>query len=461
MNQLNILVLDDEQRIREELHYFLSNNDYMVYEASRPSEAMQIINKIQIEIAIVDINLPEKDGLEVLKEIKDYDADIEVLMITGQGDMNTAIKAMRLGAADFFNKPIRLKEVLHAIQRTTRYINLSKSYQRIRHSYEQLSTEHMGITEGKLLGQSKAIQQLKKEIALAAEHPDTPVLITGESGTGKELTARSIHFLSSRKNHSFHAVNCAAIPESLFESEFFGYLRGAFTNAIAGKPGWFEIADKGTLFLDEIGEMYPMMQAKLLRIVEDGKVRRLGASADHRVNVRIITATNKDIGKLVSEGSFRQDLFHRLNTFHIKLPPLRERKDDIPLLVDYFTQMFARKTNKTILGIESSLLDKLTYYSYPGNIRELKNILERAIMLCNNSRLSARHISSDIFCQLDTNQADLNSSVPEEEIYDLELLEQTTIQKALIKTRGNKQQAANLLNLSWQALERRIEKYKL
>lgn len=460
MTQLNILVLDDEKRIREELNYFLRNNDYKVYEASTPSEAMKIIKQNQIEIAIVDINLPEKDGLEVLKEIKNYDEDIEVLLITGQGDMNTAIQAMRWGAADFFNKPIRLNEVLHAIQRTTRYINLSKRYQQIRHSYDRLSAEVIGNPEAKLLGQSSAMNKVRRDIALAAEHPDTPVMITGESGTGKELAARNIHFLSNRKNHHFHAVNCAAIPESLFESEFFGYLRGAFTNAINGKPGWFELSDKGSLFLDEIGEMYPMMQAKLLRIVEDGKVRRLGANSDQSVNVRIITATNRDIGTLVKSGVFRQDLFHRLNTLQLKLPPLRERKEDIPILVDYYIQMFARKTGKTIHGIESSLLEKLSHYHYPGNIRELKNMLERAIILCDNSRLSIKHFTSDTFCPRDKGSiSKTNNST--DETYDLEILEKATVQKALDKTGWNKQQAARLLNISWQALERRIEKYQL
>ena len=457
MNDLHILILDDEKRIREELNDFLTDNDFVVFEAATPSEAYKIIDRTPIEIAIVDINLPEKDGLTVLKEIKAANTDIEVLIITGQGDMEKAISAMRLGAADFFNKPIRLGEVLQAIERSKRYINLSRQFNSVRQNYNLLMQEmqeNMGL---QIIGTSQAIRKVMQDITIASEHPDLSVLVSGESGTGKELVARSIHYLSSRKSNFFYAVNCAAIPENLFESEFFGYEKGAFTGAINHKPGWFEIANKGTLFLDEIGDMQALMQAKLLRITEDGKVRRLGSNKDVTVNVRIITATNRNIEELVATGSFRQDLYHRINTFQIKIPPLRERREDIPILVEYFIRHFATKTGKAITGIETTLMDKLLAYTYPGNVRELKNMLERAIILCHNSKLTYQHFRTESFCPESNNVVITDS----EELYDLELIEKNTIIKALNKTGNNLLQAAKLLNITWQTLQRRLTKHNL
>lgn len=457
MNDLHILILDDEPRIREELTDFLTDNDFVVYQAATPSEAYKIIAETPIEIAIVDINLPEKDGLSVLKEIKAQNIDIEVLIITGQGDMEKAISAMRLGAADFFNKPIRLGEVLQAIERSKRYIKLNRQLTSVRRNYKLLlheMQENMGL---QIIGTSPAIRKVLQDITTASEHADLPVLVCGESGTGKELVARSIHCLSSRKSNYFYAVNCAAIPETLFESEFFGYEKGAYTGAVASKPGWFEIANNGTLFLDEIGDMHAMMQAKLLRITEDGKVRRLGSNKDNKVNVRIISATNRNIEQLVAEGSFRRDLYHRINAFQITIPPLRERKEDIPVLVEHFIRHFAAKTGKAINGIESTLMDKLLAYPYPGNVRELKNMLERAIILCHNSKLTTQHFKTETF-RTEPNHGENHGS---DELYDLELIEKNAITKALAKTGNNHLQAAKLLNITWQTLQRRLTKHKL
>jgi DNA-binding NtrC family response regulator len=457
MEKLSILVLDDEKRIREELVDFFNDNGYLTYNAGTPYEAEKIYRKHQIDIAIVDINLPEKDGLTVLQEIKEFDPDIEVLIITGQGSMEVAIEAMRYGAADFFNKPVRLSEVMNAIERTKRYIYLSRNYSQIRKNYDSLLEELFDNVGLRIIGKSQAILKVVEMIKLAAENPDLPVMITGESGTGKELIARTIHHLSPRKNGFFHAVNCAAIPENLFESEFFGYVKGAFTNALTNKPGWFEIADKGTLFLDEIGDMQPMMQAKLLRISEDGKVRRLGSNSDIRFNTRIMTATNQDIVQLLKEGKFRQDLYHRINTYKIFIPPLRERKEDIPLLIEQFVKAFAIKTNKPITGIETSLMDKLNRYHFPGNVRELKNMVERAVILCKGSKLQKKHFVFESLFPDDKgdNIYDQNSR------FDLEDIERETIQRALKHTDNNKLQAAKLLNITWQTLERRLKKHNL
>ncbi|MDZ4121023.1 MAG: sigma-54 dependent transcriptional regulator [Candidatus Cloacimonadaceae bacterium] len=457
MMQLRVLVLDDEQRLRDEMADYLEGQGYLVYCAAAPSEAFEILKLHEVDIAILDINLPEKDGLTVLKEIKEVDPDLEVLIVTGQGDMEKAITALRLGAVDFFTKPLRLAELVKSIERTKRFINLSRMYSQVRQNYDHLQNllyEALGL---QMIGHSPAMQAVKDSIQTAASHSDLSVLITGESGTGKELVARSIHQLSSRKDGFFHAVNCAAIPENLFESEFFGYVKGAFTGAVANKPGWFEIADKGTLFLDEIGDMLPNMQAKLLRVSEDGMVRRVGSNRDIFVNVRIITATNKDIRKRVSEDSFRQDLYHRINGFQIHVPPLRERVEDIPELIDCFISSFSTRTGKKITGIETALMERLLSYHYPGNIRELKNMVERALILCNGEKLANKH-----FC-FDPLKLDSETDCPhcQDEIMDLNLLEKTTIQKALKATANNRLKAAKLLNITWQALERRIIKHDL
>lgn len=457
MAKLNILIVDDEPRIREELCEFLTENGYYCIEAGTPSEALTEIKRKRVDIVILDINLPERDGIAVLKEIKELEDNIEVLMITGQGDMDLAIAAMRNGAADFFNKPILPDEVLHAIERTKRYIKLSRQCLHIQQSYDRLLHEMNNNGGLRLIGESKAIRELKTEIESAAKHPDVSVLITGESGTGKELVARSIHYLSMRKNSIFHAVNCAAIPETLFESEFFGYIKGAFTGAGTDKQGWFEAADKGTLFMDEIADMQAFMQAKLLRVTEDGKVRRLGSNRDIKVDVRIISATNRDINRLVHRGSFRQDLFHRLNTFQIYIPPLRERKEDIPLLVDHFTRYFAQKTGKAVTGLEATIMDRLMQHPLKGNVRELKNILERAIIACDEDRLKLKH-----FHDFNVYGGSMGQSYgKDDDILDLETLEKNAVIKALKQTRDNKSKAAKLLNITWQALERRITKYGL
>ncbi len=457
MTKLSILIVDDEQRIREELSEFLSGCEYACRVAATPTEALRELEAGHIDIVVLDINLPERDGIEVLREIKAMDDGIEVIMITGQGDMDLAIRAMRLGAADFFNKPIDPNEVLQAIERTKRYIRLSRQCEQARNSYESLLRDLSNGSGFKLVGVSKAIRELKAKIESAAQNPDVSVLITGESGTGKELVARSIHYLSARKTRCFHAVNCAAIPEQLFESEFFGYVKGAFTGAGTDKQGWFEAADKGTLFLDEIADMQAFMQAKLLRVTEDGKVHRLGSNRELKVDVRIISATNRDILRLVNRGSFRQDLFHRLNTLQIHIPPLRERQEDIPILVEHFASHYAHKTGKAISGIEATVMDKLVAQPLRGNVRELRNMLERAIIACEGDKLKLKHFGELSAGSMHARQAHSD----DERVLDLEMVEKRTIVQALNQAGNNKTRAAALLNISWQALERRMKKYGL
>jgi DNA-binding NtrC family response regulator len=383
------------------------------------------------------------NGLDVLARLKKEYPDIEVIMISGHGDIDSVIKAMHLGASDYFSKPFKVSEILSAVERTKRFIALTKKLKETEHKFTVVSDELQNQTGFKIIGSSPQIRNVIKLMKKIAETDDTSVLILGESGTGKDLVARGIHYFSSRKNKAFYPINCPAIPDNLFESEFFGHKKGAFTGAIEDKTGCFEMANNGTLLLDEITEMPFNLQAKLLRIIEDKKVKRIGCHREIPVNVRVIAASNQNIEKLINENKFRKDLYYRLNSFVIKIPPLREHKEDIPLLLDYFLHHFSKKLKKDILQIDNKVVDKLIDYSFPGNIRELKNIVERAVILCDSKTL---HLKVDI---------------EEERSYDLELVEKKLIQEALEKTNYKKSEAIKLLNISRHSLDGRIKKYDL
>lgn len=455
--QLTILVLDDEDGIREELTDFFQLNDYVVKPAAKPSEAFQIMKAEAIDIAVLDIQLPEMDGLEVLKKIKQHYPEIEVIMITGHGDTDSVIQALRLGAFDFFKKPFRTLELKNSIERTQKFIELNQKLEIAEQTTQLISKELEQECGTTFIGKSREIRSAMDLVKKVAASDDTSVLITGESGTGKELIARSIHLLSNRKKGFFYAVNCSAVPETLFESEFFGHTKGSFTGATDNKAGWFEIANNGTLFLDEIGDMPVTQQIKLLRVLEEKIIRRIGSHREIPVNVRILTATNKDIEKLVANEQFRLDLFHRLNTFSIHIPPLRRRKEDIPLLLDYFAKHFAIKMRKKVEKIESEVYEQLCAYPFFGNVRELKNLMERAVILADDGILKTKYFP--------LNHA--ISSIPEmmttekTENFDLEENEKILIKKALAKVKGNKTKAAELLNISWFALNRKMKKFEM
>lgn len=459
MEELKILVLDDEKVFRDEIKEFLENDKFSVFVAEKPSIAFDILENHEIDIMILDLRLPEMDGLQVLKIIKDKYPDLEVIMITGHGDMDAVINAMRLGAVEFFPKPFRLLDMKAAIQRTRRFIQLSSRYKEINQNYNLLAKEMLENAGNEILGISPAINNVIDLMSKVARAENTSVLITGESGTGKELVARGIHCLSSRKNGYFYAVNCSAIPESLFESEFFGHKKGSFTGANEDKAGWFEIAHGGTLFLDEVVEMQPQMQSKLLRVLEERKVRRIGSSVDISVDVRIIAATNQSIGKLMDEGKFRSDLFFRLNSFEINIPPLRERREDIPILLDYYVKLLSKKIGKKIKGYDQHIVKMMNNYEFPGNIRELRNMIERAIILCDDNRIEVRNFSG--LPQISPNQPNLPSTNIGDEIFDLDVIEKIVIMKALEKTGYKKTETSQLLNITRQALDRRLEKYNI
>jgi len=462
--KLNILIVDDEPRVADEIEEFLTAKKLNVLKAGAPSVAFKILEKHAISIVILDIKLPEMDGLQVLLKIKSIYPEIEVIMISGHGDMDTVIQAMRNGATDYFAKPFRLFDINNAIMRTQRYLELNRKLKTAEHKVDILSEKLLKSIGTQLLGNSEAMKLLVRLMNKVAKSSNTSVLILGESGTGKELVAHGIHHLSKRSENMFYSVNCSAIPESLFESEFFGHKKGSFTGALDDKAGWFEIADDGTLFLDEISDMPIGQQAKLLRVLEERKVSKVGSRESKSVDVRVIAASNTKLEKLAAENKFRLDLFHRLSVFVIVIPPLRERKDDIPLLLDYYVKLYCAQMDRSTLNVDPAIINKLMQYDFPGNIRELKNIIERAVILCDGNTITTDHISFAASTVPIISENDTTSITPPQQYtgnLDLELHEKQLIQEALNRSGNNKSKAATLLNVTWQALDRRMKKFGL
>ena len=455
MEKLHVLIIDDEEIYREEICEFLEKKGFLSTPAHLPSVAFQILKQEQVDIVILDIDLPEMNGMDVLKKIKHDYPSIEVIMITGYGDMSTVIKSMRYGASDFFTKPFSLMDIQNAIQRTQRFVSLNHQLKQAEMRYALLTKKLQKKIGNEIIGKSVAIQKVIDMMTKVASSDQTNVLITGESGTGKELVARGIHYLSSRKDKFFYDVNCSAIPDNLFESEFFGHNKGSFTGASQTKTGWFEVADKGTLFLDEIGDLQIHLQTKLLRVLEEKKIRRVGSKRDIFIDVRIIAATNQNLKELVDKQKFREDLFYRLNTFVIDIPPLRERSEDIPLLVDYFIDHYSKLMKKTIDHVSPEIIQALLKYELPGNVRELKNMVEKALILCNDNTLNLCHFPSLLSCNSAQKRAEISKN------YDLQEMERELIIESLVKTDFNKSKAIKLLNITRQSLNRRIEKYEI
>ena len=454
-DKLKVLILDDEEQIRNELGEFLLDNGYLVWYAGTPSQAFDLLQDEEIDIVFLDIRLPEMDGIEVLKVMrKDY-PEAEIIMISGHGEMQTVIEAMRGGASDYISKPFTHLDVLSAIERTRRFVALNTRLREIETSF-QLVTQNLQVQLGQgMVAQSKAMKMVSDMIQKVSISDSTSVLIIGESGTGKELVARAIHYLSPRSKHYFYAVNSSAITETLFESEFFGHTKGSFTGASDNKTGWFEVANKGTLFLDEIGDLPLGLQTKFLRVLEERKINRVGAHKEIDIDVRIVAATNQDLEKLTEERKFRLDLCHRLSSFVITIPPLRERKEDILLLISHFSEEFGRKLNKKIDLIEEDVIRALYEYRFPGNVRELRNMVERAVILSEKGRLRLQDFQVE---KITRKKASPDES---QELLDLDKLERNAIIRAIHKARYNKSAAARLLNISFQSLDRRIKKHRL
>jgi DNA-binding NtrC family response regulator len=451
-DKLKILILDDD-KLYGKMASTILKQDFTVFTALFPSGAFNILEAEKIDILICDYRLPEMNGLEVIKKVKAEYSDLEVIMISSDAPMETIIEAFRLGAVDFFQKPFDIESVKIAIERTTKFVILNKKLAQIEQSNSVLNKELKEKAGFELVSCSPVMEEIKQIMYKVSQSDDTSVIITGESGVGKELVARGIHYMSGRNDQYFGAVNMSAVPDSLFESEFFGHKKGAFTGAIGDRGGWFEIADNGTLFLDEVGDMPYNQQIKLLRVLEDRTFIKVGSQKEQVFNIRIVAATNKAVKDLKTGTDFRLDLFHRLGTFEIYVPPLRERKEDIPVLLNYFVEKFADKMRKQISDFDPASLEELINYPFPGNVRELRNLVERAVILCDGDILNMSHFPNI--------KSDEIQIVSNGKVFDLELVEKNTIQRALVEVDYNKTKAAKLLNINWNALHRRLVKFNI
>lgn len=448
-----VLVVDDEKNYQIVLEDLLEDEGYEVRTASSGPEALDIIAGEQVDTVITDIKMPGMTGVELLAKISSSDPDLPVILMTAYAEVDQAVEAMKMGALDHIQKPYENKDVKRAVQRGVEKRALVQNLRRLENE--------LGAMWGDIIGKSKAIEQvlsLMKRVAPA----NTTVLITGESGTGKELIARGLHKASKRSKAQFVSINCAAIPDSLLESELFGHERGAFTGASSTKQGKFEVASSGTLFLDEIGEMDMSLQVKLLRAVQEQEIQRVGGNSDISVDVRIIAATNKNLEEEVKKGNFREDLYFRLNVVNIDVPPLRRRKEDIPLLVAHFAQKFAQKLDKGLKMVEPEVMEALQKYSWPGNVRELENIIERATVLSKGPSIELADLPSNIRDSSDNDlgfETILHSGKGLSET--LETLEERLIIQALKDTSNVQNQAAKLLGISRSNLQYKMKKYGL
>jgi DNA-binding NtrC family response regulator len=401
---------------------------------------------------ITDVRLPQINGLDVLKKVKNDYPTIEVIVVSAHGDMDTVIAALRLGAIDYLRKPFRHIDIQIAIERTHKFLQLHREMVDMEEKNSLISKELESRIERHLIGDSPQLKKVLELALTAAKYPFVNVLITGESGTGKENIARIIHHASERKDNIFCAVNCSAIPDSLLESEFFGHKKGSFTGAIDDKKGFFEISNNGTLFLDEIADMPMNLQSKILRAIEEKKITRVGDTKEIVTNFRVISATNRDIKELIKKNKFRLDLFHRLNTFHIHIPPLRERPEDIEPLLTHFVEEFSRIMNKPIPAIDEKVIPFLKEYPFPGNVRELRNMVERAIILYNGNTIKISDFPIEYT---------LNCSSTEIDSFNLKEIEKNTIYQALKKSNYNQTSAADMLGITRDALIRKMKKYKI
>ena len=445
----SVLIVDDEVGARESFKMILKN-DYEVFLAKDAEEAFQQIKVNSPDVILLDIILPDLDGLKVLEKIKQNDPDIIVIMITATKTVKTAVEAMKLGAYDYVTKPFDIDELRLII---TRSLSTKALEQEVKYRREEMDKS---FDFGNIIGKSKLMKEIFKVVKQIADSKST-ALIMGDSGTGKELISRAIHYNSNRKSYPFVTINCAAIPDTLIESELFGHEKGAFTNAIERKLGRFEVAHQGTLFLDEIGELSLATQAKILRFLEEKEFNRVGGSKTIKVDVRLITATNKNLNQLIKKGSFREDLYYRINVIPIVIPPLRERKEDIPILIDHFINKFSVENNKNVKGISKEALELLMQYEWPGNVRELENLVERVIALTFNEYIQLNELPLSFKNIPKING--LKESILDGKVSFLqaeEEFEREVISDALKKTNYIQSRAAEILGIS-----RRILKYKM
>jgi two-component system, NtrC family, response regulator AtoC len=454
---MKILIIDDEATLRLSLQMWLQDLGYEVKAVDNMKEGWKEIEHFSPNILLLDIRLPDGNGIDMLKKIKSDYLDIGVIVLTGYGNTRSAVEAMKSGAFDYLTKPFELEEIDIAIKKYIEQHKLELEVERFREKEKRAEAEM-------IVGKSPAVETLKEELSLVAKSPNTTVLIQGETGTGKELAAKSIHNMSSRQSNSFVPVNCGAIPSHLVESELFGHEKGAFTGANQRKKGLIELADGGTLFLDEIGELSLEIQVKLLRFLEDKKIKRVGGVKDIEVDVRVIAATNRPLEKMIQEGTFRSDLYYRLNVVPINIPPLRDRGEDIIILAEYFLKQFSLQMGKQEPFLSSQAKEQLMKYSWPGNIRELKNIMERVVILNHDETIEEHHLHF-----LNKREEQHEKLMEQDPLLDrdfslekyLEKIEIRFIVEALKLEKWNITRAAEKLGISRYALQRRIEKYNI
>ncbi|MGB7573285.1 MAG: sigma-54 dependent transcriptional regulator [Thermodesulfobacteriota bacterium] len=449
-----ILIVDDEESFRHMLSVILVKEGYEVETSSNGEEGLQKASASPFDQILCDIRMPRMDGLVFLREIKKTGAEASVIMMSAYGTVDTAIEAMKLGAYDYISKPFKPDEIILTLRKSEEREHLRRENQLLRKEVgKEYSFEN-------IVSKNEKMQKMFDVIKKVSQYKST-VLITGESGTGKELVARALHYNSDRSQSPFIAVNCGAIPENLLESELFGHAKGAFTDAIRTKKGLFEEADEGTLFLDEIGELPGQLQVKLLRVLQEGEIRRIGESKPIQIDVRIVAATVRDLSKEVNEGRFREDLFYRLNVLPIHIPPLRERKEDIPLLIHHFIGKYNQTMNKNVADVDHNAMDTLMNYKWYGNVRELENTIERAIVLSEKNNIELENLPIEILNFKEEFQLE---TLPDEE-YSIKkaskALEVNLIRKALRKTKGNHTHAAKLLEISHRALLYKIKEYEI
>ena len=441
-----LLIVDDQESIRLALSKMLTKEGYEVLLATEGEEALETLRKKKINVMLSDLKMPKMDGVQLLKASKLIKPEVEVILITAHGTIEKAVGAMKDGAYDFVTKPFKKMVIANMIKKAVEKQALVVEN---KHLHEQLARS--GHDRGAdIIGQSDAIRNVIK-LAEQVAPSQASILIQGESGTGKEAIASLIHKIGPRRDKPFIKVSCAALPETLLESELFGYEKGAFTGAVSQKEGRFELADEGTLFLDEVGEITPTLQVKLLRVLQEGEFERLGGTKILRSNVRIISASNINLTNAIKQKTFREDLYYRLNVITINIPPLRERKEDIPLLVSHFMKIYQEKNDKTIDGISEDVLDILTDYSWPGNVRELKNVIERAVVLTQERIISQKDLPENIFkSRVEERKLNIPFGMPLREI------EKKIIIETLRRTKGDKEITANLLGITPRTIYRKM-----
>jgi two-component system, NtrC family, response regulator AtoC len=456
-----ILVIDDEKLIRWTLEQHLAKDGYEILTADSAEKGLELINEEQPDVILLDNRLPEMTGLELLEKLNVQERGLMIIMITAYGMVETAVRAMKLGAFDYISKPFNLEEISLVVKKASEAGSLRNQ---VKHLRQACSSSVDAI-----VGECDEMMKVKNLIQKIAKSDATTVLIQGESGTGKELVAKAVHYTSARTNKPFMAINCAALPVTLLESELMGHEKGAFTDAKASKKGLFELADGGTVFLDEIGDMHTSMQAKLLRMLEEKTFKRIGGIKDIKVDVRVVSATNLRLSQVMQEGKFRKDLFYRLQVVPIYLPPLRERGQDILVLAKHFIEYFNQECHKNVQRITKEAEQILLSYPWPGNVRELRNVIERAMILEIEHELGPDHLSPEIldggfsFTQAGSMPAPVSLdgfSIPETGL-SIEEVEHALVKKALDMANGNQTRAASLLKMPRDAFRRRMKRFGL